>query len=160
MTHIYVGKLTIIGSDNDNTWRPKLASSKKAYTISTDHMIRINKIQLFTKTKTKFWMKIKSSPAAFLTHWGRVTHNCISNATIIRSDNVLLLGRCQAIIWTNAEILLIGPMEANFIEILINIHTYSFQKMHLKMSSGKWRPFCLCLNVSKTQSLYQHLINC
>ena len=24
---------------------------------------------------------------------------------------------------------------------------FSFKKMHVKMSSGKWRPFCICLNV-------------
>ena len=27
------------------------------------------------------------------------------------------------------------------------IYTFSFKKKHLKMSSGKWRPFCLGLNV-------------
>ena len=53
----------------------------------------------------------------------------------------------QAIIWTNAGILLIGPYETNFSEILIGIQTFSFKKMHLKMSSAKWRPFCLGLNV-------------
>ena len=36
----------------------------------------------------------------------------------------------------------------NFSEILIAIHMFSFKKLHLKMSSGKWRPFCLSLNVS------------
>ena len=29
----------------------------------------------------------------------------------------------------------------------IEIHTFSLKKIHLKMSSGKWRPFCLGLNV-------------
>ena len=47
----------------------------------------------------------------------------------------------------NAGILLIGPLGPNFNEILIGIQTFSFTKMHLKMSSGKWRPFCLGLNV-------------
>ena len=79
-----------------------------------------------------------------LTHWGRVTHICIGNLTIIGSDNGLSPGRCQAIIWTNAGKLLI---ETNFNEILIGIQTFSFKKMHLKMSSAKWRPFCLGLNV-------------
>ena len=46
-------------------------------------------------------------------------------------------------IWTNAGILLIRPLGTNFSEILIKIHTFSFKKMHLKMSSAKWRPFCL-----------------
>ena len=38
---------------------------------------------------------------------------------IIGSDNGLSPGRRQAIIWTNAGILLIGPLGTNFIEILI-----------------------------------------
>ena len=82
-----------------------------------------------------------------LTHWGRVTHICVGKLTIIGSDNGLSPGRHQAIIWTNAGILLIGPLGTNFNEILIKIHTFSFKNIHLKMSSGKWRPFCLSLNV-------------
>ena len=42
-----------------------------------------------------------------LTHWGRVTHICVSKLTIIGSDNGLSPDRRQAIIWTNAGILLI-----------------------------------------------------
>ena len=83
----------------------------------------------------------------FLTHWGRVTHICVGNLTIIGSDNGLSPGRRQAIIWSKARILLIEPLRTNFSEILIEIHTFSFKKMHLKMSSGKWRPFCLGLNI-------------
>ena len=66
---------------------------------------------------------------------------------IIGSDNGLSPGRRQAIIWTNVWILLIGPMGINFSEILIEINTFSFQKMHLKMSSVKWRLSRLGLNV-------------
>ena len=82
-----------------------------------------------------------------LTHWGRVTHICVGNLTIIGSDNGLSPCRRQAIIWTSAGILLIGPSGTNFREILIEIHTFSFKKMHLKVSSANWRPFCLGLNV-------------
>ena len=57
-----------------------------------------------------------------------------------------LAGQRQAIIWNNAEILLIGPLVLNFSEILIEIYTLSFKKMHLEMSSGKLQPFCLSLN--------------
>ena len=76
-----------------------------------------------------------------------MTHICVIKLTIIGSDNGLSPGRRQAIIWTNAGILLIGPLGTNFIDILIGIQTFSFKKMHLKMSSAKWRPFCLGLNV-------------
>ena len=87
------------------------------------------------------------SRSVSLTHWGRVTHICVSKLTIIGSDNGLSPGRRQAIIWTNAGILLVGPLGTNFSEILIGIQLFSFKKMHLKMSSAKWRPFCPGLNV-------------
>ena len=82
-----------------------------------------------------------------LTHWGQVTHICVGNLTIIGPDNSLSPGRRQAIIWTNAAILLIGPWGTNFSQISVGIHTFSFKKINLKMSSVKWRPFCLGLNV-------------
>ena len=89
------------------------------------------------------------SPSAFvvLTHWGWVTHICVGTNTNIDSDNGLSPGRRQAIIWTNAGILLIVPLATNFSEILIEILTFSFQKMRLKVSSVKWRPSCLGLIV-------------
>ena len=76
-----------------------------------------------------------------------MTHICVSKLAIIGSDNGLSPDRRQAIIWTNAGISLIGPLETNFSEILIKIHTLSFKKIDLKMSSGNRRPFCLGLNV-------------
>ena len=82
-----------------------------------------------------------------LTHWGRVTHICVGNLTIIGSDNGLSPDRRQAITWTNAGILIIGPLETNSSEISIKIQTCSFTKMHLKTSSAKRRPSCFSLNV-------------
>ena len=82
-----------------------------------------------------------------INHWGRVTQICVGKLTIIGSDNGLLPWRRQAIIWTNAGILLIRPLGRNFSEIWIGIQTFSFKKKYLKMSSAKWRPFCLGLNV-------------
>ena len=95
------------------------------------------------KQPWRIWVKDHISP---LTHWGRVTHICVIEISIIGSDNGLSPGRRQAIIWTNAWILLIGHWGTNFSEILISIETFSFKEMHLKMSSAKWRPFCLGLN--------------
>ena len=83
----------------------------------------------------------------YLTHWGRVRHTCVGNPTIIDSDNGMSPGRRQAIIWTNAGILLIGPLGTNFNETSIEIHAFSLKKIHLKLSSGKLRPFCIGLNV-------------
>ena len=54
---------------------------------------------------------------------------------------------CQAIIWTNAEILLIRTLGTELSVILIGIHISSFKKKHLNWSPAKWRPFCLGLSV-------------
>ena len=76
-----------------------------------------------------------------------MTHICVDKLTMIGSDNGLSPGRRQAIIWTIAWILLTWTLGTNFSEILIEIHTFSFKKIYLKMSSAKWLPFYLGLNV-------------
>ena len=90
-------------------------------------------------------------------YWGRVRHICVSKLTIIGSDNGLSSHRRQAITWTNAGILLTGPLGTKFSEILIAIVRVLFKKMHLKGSSVKWRPFCLGLNVLTPLPLVQHI---
>ena len=70
----------------------------------------------------------------------------LTNITIVGSDNGLSPGRRQAIIWINAGIVLIPTLGTNFSEILGKIHSFSFKKMHLKMSSAKGRLFNLGLN--------------
>ena len=82
-----------------------------------------------------------------LTHWDWVLHICISKLTTISLDNGLSPDRHQAIIWTNAGILLIGPLGTKISEILIEIHTFLFKKMHLIITSGKGQPFCIGLNI-------------
>ena len=95
--------------------------------------------------------KKKSCPHTvdILTHWGRRTQICVGKLTTIGSDNGSSPGRRQAIIWPKAGILLIVPLGTTFSEIWIAIHTFSFKKMPLEMSSGNWLPFCLGLNVSE-----------
>ena len=78
---------------------------------------------------------------------GRVTHICVGKLTIFGSDNGLSLERRQAIIWTNAGILLIGPLGTNFSELLIEIQTFSLKKIRLKMSSAKCCSFHLGINI-------------
>ena len=75
-----------------------------------------------------------------------MTHICVSKLTTIGPDNGLSPGRRHAIIWTNAGILLIRTLGTNFSEFLGEIHPFSFSKMHLNMSSAKWRLFGLGLN--------------
>ena len=47
----------------------------------------------------------------------------------------------QAITWSSADLLSIGPFGTNFSEIRIETQHFSFVKMHLNISSTKWRPF-------------------
>ena len=101
--------------------------------------------------KFTFWKKWPHR----LTPWGRVKYIFIGNLTIIGSDNGLLPGRHQAIIWTNARILLTRSLRTNFSEIVIITHICSSMKIYLKMSSGKWRPFCLGLNELRVNILLE-----
>ena len=88
-----------------------------------------------------------------------MTHICVSDLTSIGSDNGMSPGRRQAIIRTNAGILLIRPLGTNFSEFSVEILIFSFKKMRLKVSSKKRRPFCLGLNelISAQTKLPMHL---
>ena len=92
-----------------------------------------------------FFLCMMTPTIAFnkLTHWGRVTHICVSKLTIIGSDNGLLAAWYQTIILTNAVILLIASQEKIFREISTEDHTFSFTHMHLIMSSARQWPFFL-----------------
>ena len=90
--------------------------------------------------------------ASMWTHWDWMTHICVSKLATTGSDNGLLPGRRQAIIWTTAGILSIQNLGTNFSAILSEIHTFSFKKTDMKMPSVKWWPFCLGPNVSNWAS--------
>ena len=87
-----------------------------------------------------------------LTQWSRLTYKSVINLTTIGSYSGLSPGRGQAIIWTNAGMLLIGHLGINFSEILVEIHAFSFKKLYFELSS-KWKPFCLGLNVLRRTNI-------
>ena len=60
---------------------------------------------------------------------------CVCKIITISSDNGLLPGRRQAVIWTNAGILLTGPLRISFSEFLIKINTF----FHSRKCIWKWR---------------------
>ena len=70
-----------------------------------------------------------------LTHLPLVPHLCVNE---LRQWTV----QSQAITWANAVLLSIRPLGTNFSIIKIKIQNFSLMKMHLKMSSVKWRPNC------------------
>ena len=82
-----------------------------------------------------------------LTHWGRVIHICVDKlvhhwyiTVVCSAPSHYLIQYWLILDWT------IGT-ETNFRAIRIEIWRFSCKKMHLKMPSAKWRPFCLDLNV-------------
>ena len=85
-----------------------------------------------------------------------MTNKCVSKLTNIGSDIGLASGRRQTIIATNADWLLIRILGANFSEILIEIHKFSFKKMYLKMSSAKLQQFWLGLNMLMSLNVLFH----
>ena len=102
-------------------------------------------------------MKLYTEVTNFQTHrltlWGPVAHICVSKLTIISSDNALSPGRRQAIIWTNAGILLIRNLGTNFNEMLSKIVTFSFSfesvvcDMASILSRPQWvKPLYTCQN--------------
>ena len=137
---MYVSKLTIIDSDKG------LSPDRRQAIILASAGILLIRI-------------LRTKLCEILTHWGRVTHLCVGKLTIIGSNNGLSPGRRQAIIRTNAGILSIGPLGTNFSEILIEIYVFSFKKMHMKMSSGKWRHF-VSASMCQAKSIYFHSTKC
>ena len=145
MTHIYVTK-AIFGSNNACRLTGAII-----WTIVGILLIRTlgTKFSDFLFEIHTFWFKemhLNMSSGKWrpfclslnvLTHWGRVSHICVSKLTIFGSDNGLSPGRRQAIIWTQVGILLIGHPGTNFNGISIEINSSSFMKIHLKTSSGK-----------------------
>ena len=76
-----------------------------------------------------------------------MTHRCVIKLTITCSDSLSPVRR-QAIIWTIAGVLFIVALGIKFSEILI--------ESKLKVSSAKYRPFCLGLNELRWSLLLFH----
>ena len=62
--------------------------------------------------------------------WWRISES--ANWVSTGSDNGLMPVQRQAIIWTNADLLSIGPLGTKFSDILIKIQNFSLMKMCLK----------------------------
>ena len=134
-----------------NTWRPKSVSVR-----TQNHQVCfVEYIAHFNA----FWTSHHTC-SSWLTHWGRETHICVCNLTIIDSDNGLS-PFFFIIIWIkNDGLLLIGPLGTYFSKIWIKIQQFSLRKIHLNMSSGKCRPSCLGLSVLSGVSWWQMQCHC
>ena len=128
--------------------RMKWAASILIIFVINDFDLRINQVNLGD------WMRGWESEIDCTHAKVRTTSEMIErNLWIERKTYSTLRKVCQsysrrqAIFWTNAGILLIALLKTNFDKISIEIHTFSFKKIHLNMSSGSWRIFCLGLNM-------------
>ena len=61
---------------------------------------------------------------------------CRNGLICLGSDNGMSPVPCQAISWTSAVLLLIGPLGTNFGEILIKLQQFSFKNMYFEMFSN------------------------
>ena len=85
-------------------------------------------------------------------------HICVGELVSLDSDCGLSPVRHQAITWTNAELLSIGPLGTNFGEIEIELRNFPWMKMHLNMSSAKRRSNGLCSRWVLCEPL--HMLQC
>ena len=93
-----------------------------------------------------------------LTHWGRVTHLCVSKLTIIDPDNGLSPGRHQAIIWTNAGIFLIRALKTKFSEFSTKFTQFHSRKCIWKCRLRNGSTF-FGFNVLSAMDTRYHFIN-
>ena len=87
---------------------------------------------------TSFWLNTPPPPPPP----PPVPHICVSESGQHWVRLCLFAYSAQAISKTNTGFLLIIPLGTNINEILIKFQNFSFTKMHLKISSAKWRSFC------------------
>ena len=83
-----------------------------------------------------------------------MTRICVGKLTSIASDNGLSPARHQTINYTNAGILLMGPLGTNISGILNEFQTFPLKKLRLKMSSAKRQPYFPDLSVIR-QHFYE-----
>ena len=92
-------------------------------------------------------------------------HICISKLTNSGSDNGLLPGRCEAIIWTNDGLLLTWALAINFSEILSEMQTFSFNHSRkfiwtcrLQNGASLSQPQCV-KKITGTKHVTSHYLN-
>ena len=95
-----------------------------------------------------------------LTHWGRVTHLCVSDLTIIGSDHGLSPSRSQSIIRTNANIVnraLGSKLQWHFNRNSnIFIHENAFESVVCEKASILSRPQCVTKIRANPQTAQQN----
>ena len=105
----------VLGESTGDQWIPHIKD--QWYMMTSSWLCEVTGERCQPMTEMMWQGACKPMPQCSLTHLGRVTHICVGKLTIIGSDNGLSPERRQAIIWTNAGILLIRPLGTNSSEI-------------------------------------------
>ena len=96
----------------NNPFRP--GSRKVVYCLHWKWMSQRNHDKMSTHDVSRYFVRFRQ----LLTHWGWMTQKCVSKLTIIGSGHGLSPVRHQAIIWTNAGILLTRPWGQTLVKSL------------------------------------------
>ena len=139
MTQIYVGNLAIIVSDNGTfTGDPLHIGHLHTAVPHCSH----SRAPLFTQPCphcSHSRAPLFTQPCPHCSHsrapgeqwaWLNVftLQGCVQAARLSRGSPVTLPGRSQAVIWTNAGILWIGPLVTYFSDVLIEIISFHLRK--------------------------------
>ena len=89
-----------------------------------------------------FWQHDKWKKKFLLSsnHLDQATHICVSKPYNFGSDNGLSPVRYHTIIWTNANLLSVGPLATNVSRISMKANICTL-KMYFKMPCAKWWPY-------------------
>ena len=161
MTHMCISKATIIGSYNGLPPRRRQSIIWTNAGILLTHWgwDKMDGISQTTFPNAFSWMKMYEFrlrfhwilfPRVKLTisqHWFRSWLGAGQATSHVLNQWWLVYWRIYASL---GLIVLIRPLHVGtkFSETVIEIHSFSLRKMHLEISSVKWRPFCRGLNVS------------
>ena len=119
-----------------------------------DHSCQSTQISCLTSWPLCYFSAVPWPLYEVLTHWGWVTHICISKLTIIGSDNGLSSGQRQTIIWNGQATshylkqcwYIHWALGTNFNEISIKIHTMIFIQENQELITYKFlrKPISKC----------------
>ena len=105
--------------------------------------------------KDKCYVETPSiSQAIVSVNWGRVTHICVSKLCHHLSRRWLVACSAPSHHLGQSWLIVNWILCINFSEILIERQTFSLKKTYLKISSAKWRPSCLGLNVLTLRQIW------
>ena len=117
--------------------RLRAALTSRAVSLTSDVKRRLGLLQ--------YNWDIRPKPR--LTHWGWVTHICVSKLSHYWTlDNGLAPIQCQTMIWSDI-VSSTASLWTKEVQFQSKIQTFLFKKINFKMSSAKWHIFFICISM-------------